>query len=167
MSPLEELLESLQGLAKRLGHPEFKGELAELASMASARIATLEAQIAEAKGQGPVVWMQSDHLNKFERMACGASMMLARCSFKQAQEDWKPLYAAPVPSNRDGWHPISTAPKDGTAILAKLTDSDIPMPVRFGKGKWAVTWDCYPLSEFDGPTHWKPLPAPPAMEDGK
>lgn len=61
------------------------------------------------------------------------------------------------------WQPMETAPKDGTAVLGKLTRSDIPMPVRYrecrwGGGTWIVTWDHYPLSQSDGPTHWMPLP---------
>jgi hypothetical protein len=56
------------------------------------------------------------------------------------------------------YHPITTAPKDGTAILALLRYSDIPMPVRWKAGEWVATWDGYRVSELDGPTHWMAIP---------
>jgi len=60
------------------------------------------------------------------------------------------------------WQPISTAPKDGTCILAANKDV----------WQWCAAWN--PVREswgqnFDDtqtvPTHWMPLPAPPAAED--
>lgn len=74
------------------------------------------------------------------------------------------LYTS-APRIPDGWQPIETAPRDDTAVLAKLTKSDIPMPVRFRNGEWVVTWDGYVLSNADGPTHWMPLPEAPKQED--
>lgn len=62
--------------------------------------------------------------------------------------------------DRGGWLPIETAPRDGTVILAMLTDSDIPQSVLYQKG-WRIHWDGYYLSGYDGPTHWQPLPKPP------
>lgn len=60
-----------------------------------------------------------------------------------------------------GWQPIETAPKDGTAVLGSLIGSDIPHPVRFKNGQWVSSWDGFKLSEWDGPTHWMPLPKRP------
>ena len=62
------------------------------------------------------------------------------------------------------WRPIETAPKDGTAILAKLPDSEIPYSVRFVDGCWLITWDGQPLSWYDWPTHWIPLSQEPAID---
>lgn len=59
------------------------------------------------------------------------------------------------------WQSIDTAPKDGTVILGALLGSDVPTPVRFRGGKWIVSWDHHVLSEWDGPTHWMPLPKRP------
>ena len=49
----------------------------------------------------PVVWMQSDHLNKFIRKFCGSASMLARCSDHQVMADYKPLYLHPPEDAKD------------------------------------------------------------------
>jgi DNA (cytosine-5)-methyltransferase 1 len=63
------------------------------------------------------------------------------------------------------WRPIETAPKDGTKVLLLLKDSDVPhagyYKHRYG---WRIAWDNHDLSEYDGPTHWMPLPPPPSTE---
>ena len=59
------------------------------------------------------------------------------------------------------WKTIETAPTDGTAILAAIPDSDIPLPIRFSNGLWVVTWDGYILVGHNAPTHWMPIPNPP------
>jgi len=51
----------------------------------------LRAELAK-RQPAPVVWMQSNHLDKFEQHACGADSMLARCSHRQLQPDYVPLY---------------------------------------------------------------------------
>lgn len=65
----------------------------------------------------------------------------------------------------DDWMPIESAPKDGTAILAMLPDSDMPAIIHFRGPKanvtWRIAWDYSPLSEFSQPTHWMPLPPLP------
>lgn len=64
------------------------------------------------------------------------------------------------------WQPIETAPKDGTRIDVwrrgeRLTDvfwSD-------EEEWWSYMGDTYPipLAASPAPTHWRPLPAPPAI----
>jgi len=50
----------------------------------------------------PVVWMQSNHLDKFKHNACGSESMLARCSVRQLHPDYKPLYTS-APTIPEGW----------------------------------------------------------------
>jgi hypothetical protein len=65
-------------------------------------------------------------------------------------------------SDKTQWETMESAPKDGSAILVALRDSDIPYPVKFMDGAWAMTWDHYKLNpDGDGPTHWMPLPGAP------
>jgi len=71
-------------------------------------------------------------------------------------------------SERDAivaWLPIETAPKDGTAIFAMLTGSDLPHTIRFQRGKWLIAWDGYDLSaECDAPTTWMAIPSKDARQ---
>ena len=82
--------------------------------------------------------------------------------------------AALTAPDRVGWQPIASAPKDGSDVL--LTD-----------GSWVRIGDWGPhgkyrrnpmkigqlFSHFERawsqprPTHWRPLPAPPAIEAGE
>lgn len=65
------------------------------------------------------------------------------------------------------YKPMKDAPKDGTAILALLEGSNIPLPIRWwpkghklaerGAG-WYVTWDGHALQPADGPRGWLPIP---------
>lgn len=67
------------------------------------------------------------------------------------------------------WQPIETAPKDGTAILlacatwAHTVHLGRPVPIKVGG--WnaeAGGWQIFGASWR--PTHWQPLPPPPAQE---
>ena len=87
---------------------------------------------------------------------------------KPVQADVRPLYANPPTAQVEGWRPISTAPKDGTHIIAyrpsvpphiegmywaAYEEGDIP-------GAWH--WSCDGESPTNNPpTHWMPLPPPP------
>lgn len=72
-----------------------------------------------------------------------------------------------------GWLPIETAPKDGTRVLVYATLRGASLSGRDWKkdlGKWVViaAWEEEYNVWWDGsqctlePTHWMPLPAPPA-----
>lgn len=63
------------------------------------------------------------------------------------------------------WQPIETAPKDGRYVLLMI-------PAWYHPPRWRVArWkDTGATSGFEGyygpePTHWMPLPPPPAQED--
>lgn len=53
------------------------------------------------------------------------------------------------------WKPIESAPLDGTVVLGKLPDSDVPQSIKFHDGAWVIAWDNHYLSKYDQPTHWK------------
>ena len=61
------------------------------------------------------------------------------------------------------WQPIETAPKDGTSILGYWCYEGgfehYIQPIRYLHGKWLHDWD---HSDELYPTHWMPLPEPPA-----
>lgn len=65
------------------------------------------------------------------------------------------------------WRPIESAPKDGTPILTYC-----PQGPKYGK--WAVrqnvwrdgAWQ-YSNQPYWPPTHWMPLPEPPAIVKAK
>lgn len=59
------------------------------------------------------------------------------------------------------WHPIETAPKDGTRFIAVDSDSEIDVVVWDAEsGHWRDPFDIGGCSLGDI-THWMPLPAPP------
>lgn len=69
------------------------------------------------------------------------------------------------------WKPIDTAPKDGTHVLvyrSLLGKSDCIVEAWwkadvFGDMCWGANGWTYP--DFSPPTHWMPLPAPPALTE--
>ncbi len=68
------------------------------------------------------------------------------------------------------WKPIETAPRDGTAVLGFLPNrsgyvSDKRYEIISWSGWGGGVWDNaggYHVS--DSPTHWMPLPVPPAIQ---
>jgi hypothetical protein len=71
---------------------------------------------------------------------------------------------ASISANAEGWRPISTAPRDGTEVLADTS----------GLGRVVVYWDDEESQWGTGlgyldrgaPTHWMPLPPPPTSAEG-
>ena len=60
------------------------------------------------------------------------------------------------------WHPIETAPKDGTEILA--FDGVCIENIKWmnGIGNWVTSWNHDVDYTINGdPTHWMHLPEPP------
>jgi len=92
-----------------------------------------------------------------------------------------PLYTRPALDQEkvalpgDGWRPIESAPKDGTFVLLYspdsernpfigqwIEDNDYP-----DGGAWWSDCECSGFSIDADPTHFMPLPAPPAKPEGK
>ena len=66
------------------------------------------------------------------------------------------------------WRPIETAPKDGTVILAFRA---LPCGPEMSSVAWKHSEHAFGNSgwhypEWNGPTHWMPLPSAPTKEGG-
>ena len=81
--------------------------------------------------------------------------------------------ASPPITEQGAWQPIETAPKDGTWFLGWVDRADVEdqydvwrwdaeIETESGYGFWVNAADSN-LDEF--PTHWQPLPTPPASVD--
>lgn len=68
----------------------------------------------------------------------------------------------------DGWQPIETAPKDGTWVMLFYRPSCVPL-VTFWAEYSAARSDWAHRKELGNnvPTHWRPLPWPPATATEK
>ena len=79
------------------------------------------------------------------------------CSQSLAQID--AALASHETSGEEGWRPIETAPKKTMVLLAFPHH---PTTVgRYEYGRWVYA---FAITEGgDTPTHWRPLPAPPAL----
>lgn len=66
------------------------------------------------------------------------------------------LRAQPSHQQQPGWLPIESAPKDGTHVL--LTDGEMISCGYWCGSQHAPRW----MSDSGEPTHWQPLPEPPA-----
>ncbi len=62
----------------------------------------------------------------------------------------------------DEWQPINTAPKDGTTILGYWCNGEMS-PGSICDGEWVPEWE--QDQPWSMPTHWMPLPPPPAAAD--
>lgn len=59
----------------------------------------------------------------------------------------------------EGWLPIDSAPRDGTAILVVWAAHDDYAVVWWEAGEWCEASNDNVVADM---THWMPLPAPPA-----
>lgn len=70
-----------------------------------------------------------------------------------------------VSAEKPSWQPIKTAPKDGTVVIGfdmtKDDDDGLPHGVDFMRTDDRGVW-IDPLTNRLSPTHWMPLPSPPA-----
>jgi hypothetical protein len=70
------------------------------------------------------------------------------------------------PVKGDGWMPIESAPKDGTAVLMWVSaDSPHPMAEGFATARWTgFKWWIDTNGTDVTPLFWQPLPTPPVGE---
>ena len=119
----------------------------------------------------------------------GWSASTSQYDFTPATADDVPailsLLRPAAPDAGGGWMPIETAPKDGTEILVAPHMTVVAWD--FGAEQWVVgiiplnrdrtiadDWTVQPAMMFEQylsnwgvePTHWMPLPAPPALQPG-
>lgn len=61
------------------------------------------------------------------------------------------------------WHPIASAPKDGTPILAYEHDWGYPISIRWHQPgqTWVLNGVLLKLGDWGEPEIWQPLPEPP------
>jgi Protein of unknown function (DUF551) len=88
--------------------------------------------------------------------------------------EMRKIWSTPAPQP-GAWHPIETAPKDGTAVILCGRYNDVSIAAWHGNGWWieadgrrAVESQSDFGTEhltFDLPTHWMPVPTPPAECD--
>lgn len=96
---------------------------------------------------------------------CGA---LVFDNAPEAEPHCLPCMAAlnhPQPGPNDAWQPIETAPKDGTEFLAWVHTAagGRVATVQWLDGQWVESYDLAGWMPEYGPTHWRPLPDPPAL----
>lgn len=88
---------------------------------------------------------------------------------REAFEAWAVGYAlgkeraasTPAPAQQEpgGWHPIGTAPKDGSTVLVWLQGPDIPGCAYYANGSWR----CPSSGGWVGVVHhWRPLLSSPS-----
>ena len=79
-------------------------------------------------------------------------------------------FSAAIDAIPHPWQRMTTAPKDGTAVLVLLCGSDIPNALRWlescdDRGRettgWNMTWDGHRITRADGPRYWMPIPGDP------
>lgn len=79
-----------------------------------------------------------------------------------AVERWNRRAPTAKPDS-NGWLPIESAPKDGTAVLTYRAAGFVAVAEYIGPAhEWCIV-DGLELIEV---THWQPLPAPPVSEEG-
>lgn len=104
--------------------------------------------------------MSDDELNRHLRDILDIDR---KTSFAAARDRLRLAVDAAVREERESWQPIETAPKDGTEILAVTTYAGEPYidVVSFAHPYW-IRSNRYACR----PTHWMPLPKPPAAIRG-
>jgi len=91
---------------------------------------------------------------------CTCGLTAIRAQAAVALEENERHHPDPVPPVV-GWQDISTAPRDGTGVIAFVPGFGMgSMVLSWFDGYWREPANCLGLKV--PPTHWQPLPAPPA-----
>ena len=97
-------------------------------------------------------------------------MLMAGYRMELNYADRAEMYDAMIAAAPSGWQPIETAPRDGTNVLLVNRKGNMAtglwMSGPIGTG-WVLRGGSAPnvfFNEHHGPTHWMPLPAPPAHD---
>jgi predicted esterase len=71
-------------------------------------------------------------------------------------------------SKVEGWQPIETAQTDGSQVLAWIhgAGGDRVTVIEWLGDQWVESYDLEGWNPKYGPTHWQPLPEPPASIKG-
>ena len=100
--------------------------------------------------QEPVAWLYTDRTNG-RRMVSLDMRSIPACAET-------PLYAHPPEPQ---WQGIESAPRDGTFVLGfgpHNTRGSYREVIHWWGDRWTITW----MEGYGEPTHWMPLPTPPA-----
>lgn len=99
---------------------------------------------------------KAEPVGHFKRAYGGQWTQLDPDCWPSGSEDSTPLYTAAPAAVENLWQPIETAP-ECKSVLACNSAGYIGRAI-FVKGKW---------EHIGNPTHWMPLPNPPAMKGEK
>ncbi len=119
-----------------------------------------------------IIQSLENHLAEYGHTTVGQDIAAAILVIKDFHQ--KAALAAQV-QDVAGWQPIETAPKDGRTILAYFPleglgkDWERVMPVKYRESMMPEPWifaGRAASSYSTGPTHWMPLPAAPAKQEG-
>ena len=123
-------------------YEELREEVVEqgrLAAQLQRELVALRAVLGDVEAMAWIIW-PNDIINGWHLMKTRAAI------------------AALDKARGDGWLPMESAPRDGSRILAWFSYG--PEVVNWKYGWWHHKLD----RECHEPTHWRPLPAPPARE---
>lgn len=98
------------------------------------------------------------------------AMLAERSSVAQLSDACQAALEVISEAKAEGWQPIETAPKDGQCLLWVDTDDggEVMKLPRDSDGNWLYESEpMFTYSFYLKPTHWQPLPAPPAQKESK
>jgi len=133
------------------------------------RLVVLLRRVADAlpqEPQGDVVEAVAKAIRDEVSRGIGLARLFSEDSARAALSAAEPFIQARIAAAVEpgGWQPIETAPKDGTWLLGWANDN-APYRISWGRNHndrlaWCTTFGSFVEGYI---THWRPLPAPPAI----